>query len=411
MPRTRTHPLVHFDCMHGISGDMTLGALVDAGVPLAALRRELSKLPLEGYRLRSRRVQRGPLACTKVDVIQKGRGPGEGKGRHLRDIERLLRKSTLEEPVLAHVREAFHHLARAEAHVHGTTVDEIHFHEVGAIDAIVDITGAMIGFERLGVERGSAGTIPLGSGSVECRHGTIPLPGPATLEILRDCPVRIGADEGELTTPTGAAILVTLVREFGPAPAMTVGAIGLGAGDRESEGMPNVLRLVFGDPVASRRREGGIFQIETNLDDATPEVLAHVVERLLEGGALDAWIVPVQMKKGRPGGILGALVPADRLEAVEEIVFRETPTFGLRCFPVERSVLDREVREVSTPHGEIAVKVGSREGKVVSVSPEFESCRAAAERAGRPLREIYQAAMDAFRRPPRRSSKRASREV
>lgn len=394
----RTYPLAYFDCFHGISGDMTLGALVDAGVPLAALKKELARIPLEGYRLRARKVMRGPLACTKVDVILPGKRSGEGKGRHLRDIETLLRKSSLDKAVVERIREAFHHLARAEAKVHGTTIDKIHFHEVGAVDAIVDIAGAMIGFDRLGVEECRSTTVPLGTGRVTCRHGVIPVPGPATIEILDGCPVQLGTEEAELTTPTGAAILVTMVRDFGPPQPMTVGAVGIGAGDRETDEVPNVLRLVFGDRVGGRRRQGGVYQVETNLDDSTPEVLGYTLERLLALGALDAWIVPVQMKKGRPGATVVALVQADLIDTIEDALFLETSTFGVRSFPVHRSILDRQSKRVKTKFGVIQVKLGSRDGETLTVAPEFESCRRAAEKAGVAIREVYEAASRAFRR-------------
>ena len=397
MTSSRTYRHAYFDCFHGISGDMTLGALVDAGVPLAYLKRELAKIPVEGYSIRSRKVMKGAIACRKVDVIQKGLKPGQGKGRHLPEIHAILRKSRLEKPVVERIKEAFHHLAVAEAAVHGTTIDKIHFHEVGAIDAIVDIAGAMIGFARLGVESATSAPVPVGSGQVDCRHGTIPIPGPATLEILRGCPVKLATEDTELTTPTGAAILVTLCQDFGPPPAMTIGSIGLGAGDRPSDGLPNALRLVLGDPIgASPSSEGGIFQLETNVDDATPEILGHALEQLLAAGALDAWVVPIQMKKSRPGAMLCALAQADRLDAVRSAYFRETTTFGVRCFPVERAILDRETRRVKTRFGAIDVKVGLEGKKVVTVSPEFESCRRAAERAGKPLREVFEEARRSF---------------
>lgn len=392
----RSTPLAYFDCFHGISGDMTLGALVDAGVPFVHLKRELAKIPLDGYRLRSRRVMRGPLSCRKIDVIQKGLAPGHGKGRHLADIEKLIAKSALSDVVKTNTRRAFHHLAVAEAAVHGETIESIHFHEVGAVDAIVDIAGAMIGFEYLGVDEAWASTVPVGGGEVSCRHGIIPIPGPATLEILRDCPVRMATEDVELTTPTGAAILVTLAKGFGPPPDLVVRAIGTGAGDRDDPDRPNALRLVLGERTAGRRRRDGVYQVETNLDDATPEVIAHARDRALAEGALDAWIVPVQMKKGRAGSVLTALVPGDRLTAIEDLMFRETPTLGVRSFAVRRRVLDRESVRVKTRFGSIEVKIGSDDGVVLTVAPEYESCRKAAERHEVPIRTVYDAARDAY---------------
>ena len=408
MSRSKSTPVAYFDCFHGISGDMTLGALVDAGLPLATLKRELGKIPLEGYRLRKKSVLRGAIAATKVDVVQTGLAPGAGKDRHLRDIEVLLAKSSLDEAVLSRIRDAFHRLAVAEAAVHGTTIEKVHFHEVGAIDAIVDIAGAMIGFDWFGVEAAFAASVPVGSGTVECRHGVIPVPGPATLEILRGAPVRFGEPEVELTTPTGAAILAAMEPDFRSPDPMTVGAIGIGAGDRNDASTPNVLRLVFGDRVGGGRRSGGVYQVEANIDDSTPEVLGHALERLLAAGALDAWAVPVQMKKGRPAVTLAALVSGDRLGRVEETLFAETSTFGVRPWPVHRRVLDRETRKVETALGAVVVKVGSLDGAIVSIAPEFESCRKIADRTGVALRDVYDAARAACE-PKRRAKSGRSR--
>jgi uncharacterized protein (TIGR00299 family) protein len=381
---------------------MTLGALVDAGVPPVWLRRELGRIPLEGYRLRVRRLLRGPVQATKVDVLL-GRDSSRNarRGRHLRDIEALLRRSSLPDRVLARTREAFRRLAEAEAEVHGTTPEKVHFHEVGAVDAIVDIAGSMLGIHRLEIAAVYASEVPLGSGSVSSLHGRIPVPGPATLELLRGCPVRLGDGDEELTTPTGAAILVALDPDFGPPPTLRVRATGYGAGDREGEGLPNALRIVVGLPEparGARRREGGVFEVSANLDDATPEVVGHALDRLLEAGALDAWIVPVQMKKGRPGVVLSSLATGDRVDAVREAYFRETTTFGVRSRPVERDVLDREVLRVRTPFGGVDVKIGRRHGEIVTATPEFESCRRRAQKTGATLREVYEAAARSARK-------------
>ena len=392
--------ILYIDAFSGISGDMFLGALVDAGLAEADLRAALATLPIEGYELEVRREKRGSLAATRVEV--KLDAKAKQPHRHLSDIETILGAGNG-----ARALEVFRRLAEAEARVHGTTAQEVHFHEVGAVDAIVDIFGVCAGLEILGVERVVSSGLPMGSGHVDAAHGRLPVPAPAVVELMKGVPIRPCDEVGELVTPTGAALAVTLADAFGPMPAMVVEKVGYGAGARESGRVPNVLRVILGQaagpasPLATPWQGADAAEIDTvwlveaNLDDATGQTVGAATEALFEAGAVDVWVTAATMKKGRPGMVLSCLAPEGLVGAVEEAFFRETPTFGVRRSAVVRSKLAREHVEVETRFGRVRVKVGRRGGRVVTASPEYEDCRRLAAERGAALREVYGAALEA----------------
>lgn len=373
---------------------MVLGALLDAGLSRSALAKGLEGLGV-AHRLRVSKVRRGPLAARYVQVaVPAGRGSGRrahGHGRRYAEIRALLGKAKLPAPVRARAQAIFEALAQAEARVHGIAVEEVHFHEVGAVDAIVDVTGAALGLDLLGVERVTASPVALGHGRVDTAHGALPLPAPATLELLRGIPTVPAHAAFETVTPTGAAILRTVVDEFRTLPAMTIEAIGHGAGDdRPQAPLPNVLRAVLGradGPGADR-----VVVLETHLDDAVPEHFEHWMERLFEAGALDVVFHPLQMKKSRPGYALRVVAPPDRRAALAAIVLDETPSLGVRAFECERIVVARETRRVETPFGRIRVKRSRAPGGRLELSAEIDDCRRAARRHGVALREVVRVA-------------------
>lgn len=395
--------IAYFDCFSGISGDMVLGALLACqGADEARFRRELSALAVPGYELSISRVTREGLAATDVDVKLLARD--QGHGRHLSDIAAILRESPLPERVKERSIAIFTRLAEAEASVHGTTPDRIHFHEVGAVDAIVDIAGSCILLEMLSIEQVAVSSLPCGYGTITCQHGIMPIPAPATLALLEGFPVRPVDIEGELVTPTGAAIVTTLADPgaAGQMPAMRVATSGLGAGKKQfKKDMPNVLRVIVGESQGQSENVIGERQtacvIETNLDDASPETLAYAMERCLAAGAWDAFFTPITMKKSRPAVMLTVLCPPELADTLAGILFRETGTFGLRIREQEKRALSREWRSVITPYGQIRVKIGSWQGEEMTTAPEYEDCRRAAEEHGVPLNTVYQAALAASR--------------
>jgi len=385
--------LAYVDCFSGASGDMFLGALVDAGLPLADLEEELAKLHLDEYTLSAERVRRAGLGGTKVTVTVAGGSPRRGP----REVEAIIEQSDLDEPVKRQASAVFRRLAEAEAKVHGVGLEQVHFHEVGAVDALVDVVGTCAGLWRLGVSRVAASPVAVGHGYVSAAHGRLPVPAPATAELLKGVPLRDCDEEGELTTPTGAALLVTLAESFSTIPPMRISSIGYGAGTRENKRVPNVLRLLIGEPTEAGDGDT-MWVLETNLDDVTGEVCGYLFERLFAAGAVDVFATPIQMKKNRPGVLISALTPVGAVAAVETALFAETTTFGVRRYAVARSTLEREHVEVTTEHGPVRVKVGRLDGKVTSAAPEYEDCRRVAETAGLALKTVYALAMDAFRR-------------
>lgn len=376
--------VAYFDCYSGASGDMVLGALVDAGLDPDLLRAEVARLPISGYRLEAEKAVCSGLAGTRVRVEAQ-----EGPERRLRDIEALIQSSTLTERVRERAVGIFRGLAAAEAEVHGTAIEQVHFHEVGAADAIVDIVGAAIGLERLSIDRVYASSLPMGHGSVQTLHGTIPLPAPATLALIAQAkvPTRPVDVEAELVTPTGAAILVS-VAEFRQ-PAMVVERVGVGIGARELP-WPNVLRLWIGEALDSSLGADQVTVIETNLDDCPPEQAAFAMERLLEAGALDVFFTAAQMKKNRPGLVLTVLAQPAQAHELARIVLRETPSLGVRFRASERLTTPRRSGTVETRYGEMRVKIKTIDGRDV-VCAEYEECARVARERAVPIGEVYAA--------------------
>ncbi len=382
--------LAYFDCPSGASGDMILGALVDAGVPFEALARELAGLGVDGYRLERREVIKAGFRATKVDVAL---GAHEAGHRGLRDILDILERSGLAPAVRDMASRVFQRLAEAEARVHGTTPERVHFHDVGAVDAIVDVTGACIGLHLLGVDAVHVGALPVGGGFVQGPHGRMPVPGPATAELLKGFPTLDTGVRRELVTPTGAAILTTLAAGAGAMPAMRVTAVGYGAGTMDLE-TPNVLRLFVGEaPMAAGTAPAEtIVQVETTVDDMSPQLYEPLLERLLEAGALDVWLTPVIMKRSRPGVVLTALCEPGRVADLSRLLFEESSTIGVRWTAYQRSRLAREMVRLDTAYGPVTFKVSRLEGRVVTVTPEFEEVRRIARDRGLPVREVLEQA-------------------
>ncbi len=384
--------IAYFDCFCGAGGDMIVASLLDAGADPDALRDGLASLGVAGYALSIDKVSKQGFAATRfvVELQDQASQPH----RRLEDIAEIIKASSLAASVKGRAIRVFERLAEAEAAVHGTTVDEIHFHEVGAVDAILDIVGAILALELVGVQRILCSPIPAGSGTVRCAHGTLPVPAPATAELLKGVPLAPCDEVGELTTPTAAALLTTLAEQFGPMPAMTIGTIGYGPGTREGQTLPNVLRVIIGQAGGDGDTDQ-ITVLETNVDDASAEMVGHCMERLFEAGALDVYSVPIHMKKSRSGILLTVLCRNDQVDAMERILFAETTTFGVRRYSVQRSKMIRRHETVLTSFGEIRMKVGRRTG-VVTASPEYEDCRAAARQHGVALREVIAAANQAW---------------
>jgi pyridinium-3,5-bisthiocarboxylic acid mononucleotide nickel chelatase len=410
--------IAYFDCPSGAAGDMILGALVDAGLDLDALRGELRKLDLHGYSLERRGVMKGAFRATKVEVHvhdhdhhaagphDHGHARPHGHHRHphrtLPAILDLIRSSRLAGPVREQAERIFTRLAEAEGRVHGTSPEQVQFHDVGAVDAIVDVTGACIGLHLLGIEAVHCSPLPIGGGTVDGPHGRIPVPAPGTAELLRGFPVVDTGVAAELVTPTGAAILTTLAAGAGAMPAMTVRAIGYGAGTRDLE-TPNVVRVFIGDRAADADRGGPpgtevVVQVETTVDDMSPQLYEPLVERLLEAGALDVYLVPVIMKRSRPGVTLTALCEPARLDAVTRTLFEESTTIGVRWTSYRRRPLPRELVTVDTAYGAITFKVSRLEGRAVTATPEFADVRRIAADKGLPVREVLDQARAEGRR-------------
>ncbi len=375
--------VAYFDCFSGISGDMTLGALVDAGVPLEALQAGLDLLPVKGITLRAQKVVKNAIAATKVDVLVEE----QRVQRNLHDLERIVGDSELPDRVKERALAVFRKLAEAEAAVHGTSVEQIHFHEVGALDSIADVVGAAIGLEKLGVEKIWASPVAVGQGFVQSAHGRLPVPAPATVRLLKHFEIRLARVNAELTTPTGAAILAALAEPAPEVPPFRLRSVGFGAGGRNLADRPNVLRLLLGElPVSLQHEE--ILVLECQVDDLNPEILPYVVERLLEEGALDVTLHPVTMKKGRPGSLIQVLSPPEKVQSLAELLFRETSTIGVRWYRTQRSKLPRRQVEVSTSLGVVKAKE-LQFGDQVWRTPEFEECRRLALEHGLPLRQVY----------------------
>ncbi len=393
--------LAYFDCFSGISGDMTLGALVDAGVSIDALRSELAKLGLPGYRITAEKVMRLGIAATKVQVIVDEK---RQETRHLPEILEIISSSSLVPSIKEKSSLIFRRLADAEAKVHATTPDKIHFHEVGAVDAIIDIVGAVIGLELLNITTAISSPVNVGSGTIETSHGLLPIPAPATAELLTGIPFYQSDTRFELATPTGAAIVSTVASSFGLLPQMRVDRVAYGAGSQNIPIRPNVLRLMIGEPAALYDEDSSIV-IETNIDDMNPQVYDYVIEKLMLQGAQDAFLTPIVMKKGRPAVLLSVLTDQAKRDAVLDTVFRETTSIGVRIREVGRKKLSREIREVDTIYGTIRVKVSTRGDDILSATPEYENCRRIAEEKQVPLKQVIEEAKRQFSPQDAKSAK------
>jgi uncharacterized protein (TIGR00299 family) protein len=382
--------LGYFDCFSGIAGDMTLAALVDAGVDRRAIQQAVATLGVPGE-LIFESVRRGSFRATYAKVIAQD----EHAHRHWHHIEAIIDQSGLTGRQKELAKRIFLKLGEAEAKVHGTDLAKIHFHEVGAVDSIIDIVGSAVGLDLLDVDRFEASPVPTGRGWVKAAHGRMPLPAPATAELLRGVPLAESPVDGELTTPTGAAILTTVVERFGSLPPLTIESIGLGAGTRELTGQANILRLFVGTvdlPAASDR----VWVLETNLDDLPGEVVGYAMTKLLEAGALDAFVTPIQMKKNRPGVMVSVLCDEAKIPVLEELLFRETATLGIRRYPVSRHKLKRQSVEVVTALGPVKGKLGWLGERPPTFSPEYDDCVRIATALALPLREVYDAAHTAY---------------
>ena len=381
----------YLDCFSGISGNMFLGALVDAGLPEAVLRDAIAKIDLKGFSIKIKPVDKWGIRATHLDVDLTSKHHHRG----LADILKLIRAAELPDAVKEKACMVFERLGKAEAKVHGMPLDKVHFHEVGAVDAIIDIVGTVFGFHYLGVERIYCSPLRVGRGFVKAAHGIMPIPAPATAELLHGIPWYPGDIDKELVTPTGAALVAELCSGFGDRPSGFLAektAYGAGTWDLV---IPNVMRLSLGS-LSEQKTSDEIWQLEANVDDSTPEVIAYAIDKLLAAGAVDAWITPIIMKKGRPAFLLSALCTEANKTAVEDVVFAETSSIGVRWQQVRRTVADRSMVAVQTEWGTVGVKVAERDGQVTNVAPEFGDCRHLAEQSGAPLKKIYQAALQAW---------------
>ncbi len=402
--------ILYLDCFSGISGDMTIGALIDAGLDFSFLLKELEKLGLTGYRLKCREAMAGAVSATKFDVeIIK-----EQKSRSHGDIKKIITGSSLSDKVKKVSLDIFKCVAAAEAKIHNRSIEEVHFHEVGAIDSIIDIVGTAIGIKYLKIDRVYCSHIPLGSGKIDTSHGKLPIPAPATLEILKDVPVYQGDFDFEVTTPTGAAIVKTLAVGFGKIPDIEIKNTGYGAGTKNvsidhkhhqhSHGLPNVLRVVLGGEVEAASgssntsgsfldkifHTGDTIMLSTNIDDSTPEIMGYVIEKLnTSKGVLDAWLQNIYMKKNRPAFKLNIICTIKEENNIAEMIFKETSTLGIRRETVNRYCLDREKQFLKLPYGEIEIKIAKLDGEIVNSSPEYESCKKLAKKTGKSLKDIY----------------------
>ncbi len=384
--------IAYFDCFSGASGDMILGALLDAGLPLETLRTEIAKLGLGHYELSVERVVKKGMGGSQA-VVAVDEGHHHHHHRHLRHIEEIIGDSALSDRVKGDSLKIFHRLAEAEAKVHRTSVDDIHFHEVGAMDAIIDVVGAAAGFAALGIDEIHLSPLHVGSGTVECAHGALPVPAPATMELIQGVPIYSTGVTGELLTPTGAAILTTLASGFGPMPAMTVDKIGYGAGTSEPA-IPNLLRLCLGR--ASMEDVGYEVErmavIETSIDDMNPQIYEHLMERALEMGAMDIFLSPLQMKKNRPGTLVTIICAPDRVAEFSDFLIRETTTIGLRWRVENRIKARRDFEGIDTEFGMVKLKIARKGKTMINLTPEYEDCKRLAREKNVPLKSVMAAA-------------------
>ncbi len=384
--------IAYFDCFSGISGDMCLGAIVDAGVPLKKLREELKKIPVKGYEIKAKKVKRGRFSSTKVDITQSSKFIRQGRqsSRNWRDIEKIIKTSSLPKETKQKGLGVFKRLFDAEAKVHGKTFDKVHLHELGYIDCLIDVFGTIIGLDMLKVEKVYSSPVNLGSGSIKTEHGILPVPAPATTEILKGVTVYSSDTPFELTTPTGAAILKEFSSGFGIIPHMNIEKTGIGAGSKNFKDRPNVLRLFIGEEWSSAhdRNDEMVILIEVNIDDMNPQIYEYVIEKLFKAGALDVFLTQVLMKKGRPGIKLSVLCKDDDKEELIKLIMKETTTIGLRFHEVKRKILQREIKLVDTEFGKVRVKFSRLGHEILKATPEYEDCKRIAKKLNVPLIEF-----------------------
>ncbi len=386
--------IAYFDCFSGASGDMILGALMDAGLPLETLKGELAKLKLTHYDLKLEKIAKKGIAGSQAIVMVEENH--HHHHRHLADIRTIIENSDLEDGIKKKSIGIFTRLAEAEAKVHKTSVDHIHFHEVGAMDAIIDVVGSVAGLTALGIEKIVCSPLHVGAGTVKCAHGTLPVPAPATTELVRGKPIYATGVAGELLTPTGAAILTTLAAEFGPMPAMTLQTVGYGAGNADIA-IPNLLRISIGE---SEEELKGLLServavMETSIDDMNPQIYDYLIERMLQMGVMDVFLIPIHMKKNRPGMLLTVLCKMEMMDQITDFIIAETTTIGLRWRIDHRLKARREIRTEQTIHGDIEFKVAKIGDKTVNVSPEYEDCKRVAIKKNIPLKNVLDAARSA----------------
>ena len=383
--------IAYFDCFSGISGDMTVGALLDAGLKIETLEKELKKLGLSGYQLEVNKVVKKGISATQFKVKIKE----EGVERRFKDILTILEESKLDEEIKKETIKIFFNIAQAESKIHQKDIDKIHFHEIGGLDSIIDITSAVIGIKTLGIEEIHSSALPVGKGFVKCAHGVIPVPAPATLELLKNIPTYSGGIESEMITPTGAAIISTLAKSFGERPLMKIERIGYGAGEKEFT-IPNLLRVSIGEKILKDEnlKDGYVSDeavlIETNIDDMNPEFYDYIMDQLFSQGALDVFLTPIQMKKNRPAHMLSIIVYEQNLKEILEVLFSESTTLGVRIREIKRLRLGQQNFIAETKYGKIRVKVGIFKGEIKNIAPEYEDCKKIAKQHQVPLKEIYE---------------------
>ena len=393
--------ILYFDCFSGASGDMILGALIDAGLPVDELRQALGSLAVGEYAMTTERVDRAGIAATKFRIQEPHHHHGGSTAGHshthrsLAVIRALIDGCALSAAGKARAISLFQRLGDTEAAIHQISVDEVHLHEVGALDSIIDIVGSVFGLEWFGADQVRASPLNVGSGTVQCQHGTFPVPAPATAKLVEGVPIYSNGVPAELLTPTGALLITGYASSYGTIPAMTIDTIGYGAGERNPAGASNVLRLIMGEGAASGSVER-VVVIECEIDDMNPQIFGMLMDRLYTAGALEVFYVPIQMKKNRPGTLVTTVAPPERREAMSQVLFRETTTIGLRYQELERERLDREQVRVETPMGPVRFKVASRAGRVVNVAPEFDDCARLATEHGLSVKEVQAIAGKAY---------------
>jgi len=382
----KTFSAAYFDCFSGISGDMILGALVDLGVDIKEIRKALKKMDLKGYKLEAKKIQRNGLASTQVSVVA-AKTKHTHPHRSFSSIRKLIDQSTLPSKVKNNSIEIFKRIAKVEAQIHDTTIEKIHFHEVGGVDSIVDIVSGVWAIESLKLDKIYSSPLNVGEGFVDCAHGRLPVPAPATLKLLKGIPVFSSGAKEELTTPTGAAMIGFYAEKFQSMPAMTITGEGYGAGSRVIPSIPNLLRVLVGDIATSESQS--LITIETNIDDMNPEIFESVMESLFNAGALDVYFSAIIMKKNRPATKISVLAEIEKKETLSRILLTETSSFGVRFHSVDRVILDREIQKLKTPYGLIQIKLGKLDGKIVQVAPEFDDCKKASLSKKTPVKKIY----------------------